>query len=59
MNMTVAGLFVGLLLAVAATTGGFAGFLLAVVLGAIGLVVGAVLDGRVDLGAFVNGRRRG
>ncbi|HEV6951882.1 MAG TPA: DUF2273 domain-containing protein [Promicromonospora sp.] len=58
-NLTVVGLLTGLLLTLAVTTGGFLGLLLAVVLGAAGLAVGAHLDGKLDLGALLNGRRRG
>ncbi|MGF0115038.1 DUF2273 domain-containing protein [Promicromonospora sp. Marseille-Q5078] len=58
-NLTAIGLVAGLLLALAVTTGGFLGFLLAIVLGGVGLAVGAHLDGRLDLGALLGGRRRG
>ncbi|MFI2105314.1 DUF2273 domain-containing protein [Isoptericola sp. NPDC019693] len=58
-NLTTVGLLAGLLLALAVTTGGFLGFLLAIVLGGVGLLVGAHLDGRMDLGALLGGRRRG
>jgi uncharacterized membrane protein len=39
------GLFAGLLIAIAAAAGGFPGFLLALVLGAVGLVAGRLLSG--------------
>lgn len=58
-NRAVIGLFAGLLLAIAVTTGGFLGFLLAIVLAGTGLVVGAHLDGKVDLIALLSGRRHG
>ncbi len=45
MSNTTKGLFAGLLLAVAAAAGGFLGFLLAIVLGVVGLVIGHYLDG--------------
>lgn len=45
MSNSTKGLFVGLLLAVAAAAGGFLGFLIAIVLGAVGLVLGHYLDG--------------
>ncbi|CDQ44976.1 hypothetical protein [Mycolicibacterium neoaurum] len=51
------GLFAGLLVAIAAVTGGLIGFLLALVLGAAGAVIGAHLDGTIDLTAL--GRRSG
>jgi uncharacterized membrane protein len=59
MSTSIIGLFAGLLLAIAAATGGFGGFLLALVLGAAGFLLGAQRDGDVDLGALVPGRRRG
>lgn len=55
----VVGLVAGLLLAIAATTGGFGGFLLAVVLGAIGLAIGAQRDGLIDLSALFRRSGRG
>lgn len=58
-NNAVIGLFVGLLLALAVTTGGFGGFVLAVLLGAIGLAVGLQRDGTVDLSALLRSRNRG
>jgi len=45
MSNATKGLFVGLLLAIAAAASGFLGFLIAVVLGIVGLVVGHYLDG--------------
>ncbi|WP_439029288.1 DUF2273 domain-containing protein [Gordonia terrae] len=59
MNNATIGLFVGLLLALAAVAGGLAGFLLAVVLGAAGLVLGLNRDGVIDLGALLRSRGRG
>ena len=58
MDLTRTGLFAGLLLAIA-TTGRFGGFLLALVLGALGLVVAAQIEGKIDLGQLLGGRRRG
>ncbi|GAA2023034.1 DUF2273 domain-containing protein [Pseudokineococcus marinus] len=59
MSPAVTGLLVGLLLALVAALGGFGYFLLAVVLGAVGWVVGAAVDGKLDLAAVVRGRGRG
>jgi uncharacterized membrane protein YeaQ/YmgE (transglycosylase-associated protein family) len=59
MSVSVIGLLAGLLLAIAAIVGGFNGFLLAFVLGAVGWLVGAVLSGEVDLGSMRSGRGRG
>lgn len=50
MNGTQTGVLAGVILGLAAAAGGFTGFLIALVLGAIGLVVGRVLDGELDLG---------
>ncbi|GAA1480854.1 hypothetical protein GCM10009624_12940 [Gordonia sinesedis] len=58
-NNATIGLIAGLLLAVAATTGGFGGFVLAVVLGVIGLALGLQRDGTIDLGALLRSRNRG
>lgn len=51
------GLLAGLLLGIAAVAGGFPGFLLALVLGVVGLALGAQLDGDVDIPSLVRGRR--
>ena len=59
MSSVATGLFAGILLALVAAVGGFSMFLLAIVLGAVGVVVGLVLDGRLDLSGVVVGRRRG
>ncbi len=59
MTTSTIGLFAGLLLALAGATGGFGGFLLALVLGAAGFLLGAQRDGDVDLGALLPARRRG
>ncbi|MGU3291092.1 DUF2273 domain-containing protein [Williamsia sp. M5A3_1d] len=58
-NNATIGLIVGLLLAIAATTGGFGGFILAIVLGAIGLAVGLHRDGTIDLSGLLRSRNRG
>jgi len=55
----VIGLIAGLLLAIATTTGGFGGLVLAVVLGAVGLLAGLQADGTIDLRAVVRSRGRG
>ncbi len=57
MSHTHIGLLAGLLLAVAVAAGGFTGFLLALVLGGAGLVIGAQIDGRVDVGDLLRGGR--
>ena len=57
MTTSTVGLLAGLLLAIAASTGGLSGFLLALVLGVGGYALGGQYDGEVDLGRLV-GRRR-
>lgn len=58
-NNTVIGLLAGLLLAIAGILGGFSGLLFAVLLGALGMAVGAHRDGLLDLGALLRSRGRG
>ncbi|GAA1672221.1 hypothetical protein [Fodinicola feengrottensis] len=57
MTTTQLGLLTGLLLGIAAAFGGFGAFLLVLVLGAIGLLIGRYLDGKLDLSQFT-GRDR-
>lgn len=57
MNATHTGLLAGLILGIAGAFGGFGVFLIVAVLGAIGLVVGRVLDGQLDINAVL-GRGR-
>ena len=54
MNKTFVGLLAGLLLALAALTGGVGGFFLALVFAIIGCLVGAQLDGTFDIRTFVD-----
>jgi hypothetical protein len=54
---TVLGLVVGLVLGVTGAFGGFTAFLIVFVLGAVGLLVGRLLDGELDLEALT-GRGR-
>lgn len=58
MSRTYIGLFAGLLVAIATAAGGLLGFLAALVFGAIGLGVGKVLDGELDIGQYLGGRGR-
>jgi len=53
------GLFVGLLLAIAAAAGGFLGFLLAIVLGGAGYAVGRYLEGAKTIDDVFRPKRRG
>lgn len=57
MNFTQTGIISGLILGLAATQG-FIAFLVTLAVGAIGLVVGGLLDGRLDL-SDLGGRGRG
>lgn len=59
MTATHWGLLVGLVLGVVAAFGGFGAFLLVAVLAAVGLLIGRLLDGRLDLNAVFgrSGRR--
>jgi nitrate/nitrite transporter NarK len=59
MNATQTGLLAGLILGFAGAFGGLGAFLIVLVLGAIGLLVGRALDGQLDLNAlFGRGRDR-
>ena len=58
MTTSTVGLLAGLLLGVAAAAGGFFGFLIALVLGVVGYLLGAQYDGEVDLSKLLGGRRR-
>ncbi|HYH33002.1 MAG TPA: hypothetical protein VD903_21735 [Pseudonocardia sp.] len=57
MNATQTGLLAGLALGLAGAFGGLGAFLIVLVLGALGLIVGRVLDGQLDLNAVL-GRGR-
>lgn len=59
MSGSTLGLLIGLLLTIAITTGGFLGFLLALVLGGGGYLLGRQLSGELDLEYLVRSRRRG
>ncbi|NIZ90379.1 DUF2273 domain-containing protein [Kineococcus rubinsiae] len=59
MSASIAGLFAGLLLALIAHEGGLGWFLLALLFAGVGYVIGAHLEGKLDLAALVPGRSRG
>jgi hypothetical protein len=60
MNSTTLGLLTGLALGFAGAFGGFGAFLIVLVLAALGLLVGRVLDGKLDLSQLTGaGRDRG
>ncbi|MFD4577576.1 hypothetical protein ACFWNK_32930 [Streptomyces sp. NPDC058417] len=56
MSMAVVGMIAGMALAFAGYFGGFGAFLLVAALGAVGFVVGRLLEGDVDLGDFFRAR---
>ena len=58
MNFTMMGLLYGLFLGLAVAFGGWSEFLTVLVLGAAGLFVGRVLDGQIDLAAYLGDRQR-
>ena len=57
MTTSTLGLLAGLLVTIAIVTGGLTGLLLAVMLGGAGYLVGAHLDGQVDLRELFRSRR--
>lgn len=57
MNATQTGLLAGLILGAAGYIGGFGAFLVALLVGALGLLAGRVLDGELDINAVL-GRGR-
>ncbi|MEO9323186.1 DUF2273 domain-containing protein [Nocardioides sp. C4-1] len=59
MTTSTVGLIAGLLLTIAIVAGGLVGFLLAIVLGGAGYLLGGHVDGELDLGAILRGRTRG
>ncbi|MFE0040203.1 hypothetical protein [Streptomyces sp. NPDC059015] len=59
MSMAVAGLLAGMALGFAGYFGGFAAFLLVAALGAVGFVVGRMLDGDLEPGDFFRSREHG
>ncbi|MGW1140794.1 hypothetical protein [Streptomyces zhihengii] len=59
MSMAVVGMVAGMALAFAGYFGGFGAFLLVAALGAVGFVVGRLLEGDLEMGDFFRGRDRG
>ena len=49
------GLLVGLVLGLAGAFGGFGAFVLVAVLGAVGFLVGKVLEGQIDISSYLPG----
>jgi len=58
MTRSTLGLLVGLLLGVVLVFGSFGDMVIVALLGAIGFGVAKVLDGELDLGTYLGGRRR-
>ncbi|WP_432138238.1 MULTISPECIES: hypothetical protein [unclassified Streptomyces] len=56
MSMAMVGMIAGMALGFAGYFGGFGAFLLVAALGAVGFVVGRVLEGDFDLGDFFRSR---
>jgi len=56
-SATVVGLFAGLVLALGILIDGFFGFVLLAFFGTIGLVIGRVIDGDIDISAYLNRSR--
>ncbi|MFB7655582.1 MULTISPECIES: hypothetical protein [unclassified Streptomyces] len=56
MSMAVVGLIAGMALGFAGYFGGFGAFLLVAALGAVGFVVGRLLEGDMELGDFFRAR---
>lgn len=56
LSPSVLGVIVGLALGFAAAFGGFTGFLIVAVFAVIGYVAGKVVEGEIDLGAFLGSR---
>ncbi|MCZ9352150.1 hypothetical protein NGM36_20650 [Streptomyces mutabilis] len=56
MSMAVVGLIAGMALGFAGYFGGFGAFLLVAALGAVGFVVGRLLEGDMNLGDFFRSR---
>ena len=59
MSPTSIGLFAGLVIALITAIGGWGFFLLALLFGAVGLVVGRVVAGQLDLTQYIGGSGRG
>ncbi|MCW2718674.1 hypothetical protein [Pseudonocardia sp.] len=59
MNATRTGLLAGLILGAAGSIGGFGPFLITLIVGIVGLVIGMVLDGNLDVsGVLGRGKDR-
>ncbi|MGI4895319.1 MAG: hypothetical protein ACRYF3_09420 [Janthinobacterium lividum] len=59
MSSSIVGIFAGLLVSLIAILGGWDWFFLSLLFAAVGYVVGAHLEGKLDLSALVPGSSRG
>ncbi len=57
MSKTMIGLAIGLLLGVVWAFGSFGDFVLVIFLGAIGLVIGMILDGKLNVGDYIPSKK--
>jgi hypothetical protein len=57
MHPAIVGLFVGLLLGITLVIDGFGSMLIVALLGAVGWLVGKVLEGEIDLTEYLSGSR--
>jgi len=55
---TTVGLFVGLILGLAAALGGFTEFFVVALFGIIGFVVAKIIDGEIDVSDYLGPKRR-
>ncbi|HEY5821279.1 MAG TPA: hypothetical protein VIT20_04855 [Propionibacteriaceae bacterium] len=53
MSRTTTALFVGLVLGLTAAFGTFGSFVIVLLFGAIGLIIGMILDGRINVQALI------
>lgn len=53
MSRTVTALFTGLILGLSAAFGDFGSFVIVLVFGVVGMLVGMVLDGKIDVPALI------
>lgn len=58
MRASLIGLLVGIALGFAGAFGGFGVFVIVAVLGAVGFIVGKVIDGELDVTPYLSGRGR-
>ncbi|WP_131745299.1 hypothetical protein [Frankia sp. Cppng1_Ct_nod] len=58
MRSSALGLITGLVSGLALALGGFGEFLIVLVFGGIGLLIGKVVDGEIDIGHYISGGGR-